>query len=110
MDPVLLSWLQFAFIALAAWMGVLRSLWGPRDWVPFLCAIPLFLASLGGLGASIWPQAVPGVMTIWEASSAHRTQVVFSGALLGIVPIVLAYIAFSYRTFRGKMPAPEASA
>ena len=96
-------------IALAAWIGVLRSLWGPRDWMPFLCAIPLFLASLGGLGTSIWPQAVPGVMTIWEASSAHRTQVVLSGALLGIVPIVLAYTAFSYWTFRGKMPAPEAN-
>jgi cytochrome bd ubiquinol oxidase subunit II len=96
-------------IALAGWIGVLRSLWGPRDWLPFLCAIPLFLASLGGLGASIWPQAVPGVMTIWEASSAHRTQVVLSGALLGIVPIVLAYTAFSYWTFRGKMPAPEAN-
>jgi cytochrome d ubiquinol oxidase subunit II len=48
-------------------------------------------------------------MTIWEASSAHRTQVVLSGALLGIVPIVLAYTAFSYWTFRGKMPAPEAN-
>jgi cytochrome bd ubiquinol oxidase subunit II len=78
-------------IALAAWIGVLRSLWGLRDWVPFLCAIPLFLASLGELGARIWPQAVPGVMTIWEASSAHRTQVVLAGALLGIVPIILAY-------------------
>jgi cytochrome d ubiquinol oxidase subunit II len=96
-------------IALSAWIGVLRSLWGPRDWVPFLCAILLFLACLGGLGGSIWPQALPGIMTIWEASSAHRTQVVLSGALLGIVPIVLAYTAFSYWTFRGKMPAPEAN-
>jgi cytochrome bd ubiquinol oxidase subunit II len=96
-------------IALAAWIGVLRLLWGSRDWLPFLCAIPLFLASLGGLGASIWPQAAPGVMTIWEASSAHRTQVILSGALLGIVPIVLAYTAFSYWTFRGKIPAPEAN-
>jgi cytochrome d ubiquinol oxidase subunit II len=93
-------------IALAAWLGVLRSLRGTRDWLPFLCAILLFLASLGGLGASIWPQIVPGVMNIWDASSENRTQVITLSALAGIVPIILAYVGFSYWTFRGKVGVP----
>jgi cytochrome d ubiquinol oxidase subunit II len=93
-------------LAAAVWVGVLRALWGPREWAPFLLALVLFLTSLGGLGASIWPRAIPGVMTIWEASSQHRTQVIPSGALSAIVPIILAYVGFSCWTFRGKVRVP----
>ena len=100
-----LSLAPLPLIAAAAWVGVLRSLSGPHDWVPFLCAIVLFLASLGGLGASVWPDAIPGVMNIWEAASEQRTQVIAFFAIAGIVPIILAYVGFSYWMFRGKVGA-----
>jgi cytochrome d ubiquinol oxidase subunit II len=92
-------------IAAAAWLGTLRSLSGPYDWAPFLCAILLFLASLGGLGASVWPYAIPGVLSIWGAASEHRTQVISFLAFASVVPIILAYVGFSYWTFRGKVGA-----
>jgi cytochrome d ubiquinol oxidase subunit II len=103
--PHLVSLAPLPLLAAAAWVGVLRSLSGPRDWVPFLCAIVLFLASLGGLGASVWPYAIPGVMNIWDAASEQRTQVISFFAIAGIVPIILAYVSFSYWTFRGKVGA-----
>ena len=103
--PHLVSLAPLPLLAAAAWVGVLRSLSGPRDWVPFLCAIVLFLASLGGLGASVWPYAIPGVMNIWDAASEQRTQVISFFAIAGIVPIILAYVGFSYWTFRGKVGA-----
>jgi cytochrome bd ubiquinol oxidase subunit II len=103
--PHLLSLAPLPLLAAAAWFGVLRSLSGPHDWVPFFCTIVLFLASLGGLGASVWPYAIPGIMTIWEAASEQRTQVIAFFAVAGILPIILAYVGFSYWTFRGKVSA-----
>jgi cytochrome d ubiquinol oxidase subunit II len=99
-DLVRLGWLPG--IAVVACVGLMRSLWGRRDWAPFAWAIVLFAAALGGLAASLWPYAVPGTMTIWQASSTHRTQTIVAGALVIIVPIVLAYMALGYWTFRGK--------
>ena len=103
--PHMLSLAPLPLIAAAAWIGVLRSLSGPHDWAPFLCAILLFLASLGGLGASVWPYAIPGVLNIWDAASEHRTQVISFFAFSGVVPIILGYVGFSYWTFRGKVGA-----
>jgi len=103
--PHMLSLAPLPLIATAAWIGVLRSLSGPYDWAPFLCTILLFLASLGGLGASVWPYAIPGVLNIWDAASEHRTQVISFCAFAGVAPIILAYVGFSYWTFRGKVGA-----
>src|SRR5262249_43598314 len=44
--PHMLSLAPLPLIAAAAWVGTMRSLSGPHDWAPFLCAILLFLASL----------------------------------------------------------------
>jgi cytochrome d ubiquinol oxidase subunit II len=103
--PHMLSLAPLPLIAAVAWVGTLRSLSGPRDWAPFLYAILLFLASLGGLGASVWPYAIPGVLSIWDAASEHRTQVISFFAFAGVVPIILTYVGFSYWTFRGKVGA-----
>jgi cytochrome d ubiquinol oxidase subunit II len=101
----MLSLAPLPLIAAIAWIGTLRSLSGPHDWAPFLYAILLFLASLGGLGASVWPYAIPGVLNIWDASSEHRTQVISFFAIAGVLPIILTYVGFSYWTFRGKVVA-----
>jgi cytochrome bd ubiquinol oxidase subunit II len=101
----MLSLAPLPLIAAAAWVGTLRSLSGPHDWAPFLYTILLFLASLGGLGASVWPYAIPGVLNIWDAASEHRTQVISFFAIAAVLPIILAYVSFSYWTFRGKIGA-----
>lgn len=90
-------------LAASSWVIAWRSLWGKIDWLPFVSTIILFLAALGGLGASIWPAAIPGVISIGDASSSLRTQTIVAAALLLIVPLILAYVGYSYWVFRGKV-------
>ena len=100
--PNTLLLLPLPIVAVAAWFGILSMRWSPREWVPMALALLLFQISLAGLGASIWPAALPGVMTIWEASSMHRTQAIVAGAIVVILPIIIAYIGYGYWIFRGK--------
>jgi cytochrome d ubiquinol oxidase subunit II len=46
-------------------------------------------------------------MTIWQAASPVQSQgFVLVGAII-MIPAVLAYTAYSYRVFRGKVVAGE---
>jgi cytochrome bd ubiquinol oxidase subunit II len=94
-------------IALLAGIGILSMRWSRKEWAPLALALLLFIASLAGLGISIWPAAIPGVMTIWEASSTHRTQVIVAISICLIVPIILSYIVYGYWVFRGKTNRPS---
>jgi cytochrome d ubiquinol oxidase subunit II len=109
------SWPNIALLAplpiaaCVASFGVFATRWSEREWAPLACALILFLISLAGLGASIWPEAIPGVMTIWEAASMPRTQVIVAGAITFIVPVILSYVTYGYWVFRGKTkPSSEA--
>jgi Cytochrome bd-type quinol oxidase, subunit 2 len=86
-------------VALALWTSLRRG----RDWMPFVCALLLFLLSLIGLGISLWPDVVPGRVTIWEAAAPRSSQLFMLVGALVLIPIILAYTAFSYWVFRGKV-------
>jgi cytochrome d ubiquinol oxidase subunit II len=46
-------------------------------------------------------------MTLWEAASAPKSLMfVFVGTVV-VVPVIVAYSAFSYRVFRGKSTSLE---
>ena len=94
-------------VAASVWIGVYITRWSEREWLPFACSLVLFIASLAGLGASVWPSAVPGVMTIWQAVSMSRTQHIVAGAIAVIVPIILMYLGYGYWVFRGKLRPPS---
>jgi cytochrome d ubiquinol oxidase subunit II len=69
----------------------------------------LIVIALGylGLGISLWPNVIPPDIDIWEASSPPSSQgFALVGALL-IIPIILAYTAWSYYVFRGKVQADD---
>jgi cytochrome d ubiquinol oxidase subunit II len=89
-------------VAAAAWLGW-RSLGGRRDGAPFLWALALFGLSLIGLGISIWPDVVPGRLTIWDAAAPHSSQVFMLVGALVLIPLILAYTGWSYWVFRGKV-------
>ena len=60
-----------------------------------------------GLGISLWPNVIPPSISIWEASSPASSQgFALVGALL-IIPVILAYTAWSYYVFRGKVKAED---
>ncbi|MEE1676156.1 cytochrome d ubiquinol oxidase subunit II [Agarivorans aestuarii] len=71
-------------------------------WVPFSLVMLIFLLCFSALGFSFFPDVVPGQMDIWEAASAPESLVVILVGALVVVPVILAYTAFSYWVFRGK--------
>lgn len=80
-----------------------RSLSQRKDAQPFLWALALFGLCLLGLGISIWPYVIPARVTIWEAAAPYRSQLfmLVGGGVL--VPVILAYTAWAYWVFRGKV-------
>jgi cytochrome d ubiquinol oxidase subunit II len=89
-------------VAASAWLGW-RSLGRGRDRAPFLWSLALFGLTLAGLAISIWPDVVPGRVTIWQAAAPHSSQLfMLVGAAL-LIPMILAYTAWSYWVFRGKV-------
>ncbi|WP_432455271.1 MULTISPECIES: cytochrome d ubiquinol oxidase subunit II [unclassified Agarivorans] len=71
-------------------------------WLPFMLVMLIFLLCFSALGFSFFPYVVPGQMTIWQAASAPESLTVILLGAVVVVPIILAYTAFSYWVFRGK--------
>jgi len=71
-------------------------------WLPFLLVVSIFILCFSALAFSFFPEVVPGQMTIWQAAAAPESlSFILIGALV-VVPVILAYTAFSYWVFRGK--------
>ncbi len=92
-------------LSLAAAYGIWRTLDSEREALPFLLSIVLFLFALLGLGITLWPYAVPYSVTLWEAASSTPTLEFLAVGTVIIVPIILAYLAYAHRVFRGKTQA-----
>ena len=108
------QWMTFPNVIVAAPVPALvlvllwalhRSLESQRDFVPFLCAIGLFFLSYIGLAISMWPTMVPPSITIWEAAAPPSTQLFLLIGAAVLIPIILAYTAYGYWLFRGKVTA-----
>jgi cytochrome d ubiquinol oxidase subunit II len=78
-----------------------QVLW--RDGLPFLCALGLFFLAYTGLGISVWPMMVPPEITIWDAAAPRSTQLFMLVGAAVLIPIILAYTAYVYWLFRGKI-------
>ncbi len=84
-----------------------RGLNGHRDLQPFLSALGFFVAGFVGIGISFYPMMVPPSLTI-QAAAAPDESLAF--ALVGaavLIPIILAYTAYTYWVFRGKLDPSE---
>ena len=84
-----------------------RALTQGEDVVPFLCALGFFLLSYIGLGISMWPMIVPPSITIWEAATHPSSQLFLLVGAAFLIPIILAYTAYAYWLFRGKVRPGE---
>jgi cytochrome d ubiquinol oxidase subunit II len=74
---------------------------------PFLAALGLFVLSFIGLGISFYPYIVPGQLTIAEAAAPKESlEFLLVGAVF-LIPIILAYTAYAYWVFRGKIDPSE---
>jgi cytochrome d ubiquinol oxidase subunit II len=89
-------------VGLAAF-GAWRSIGGKREAAPFLWVLALFGLTLAGLAISIWPDVIPGRVSIWEAASPRDSQLFMLVGSAVLIPLILAYTAWAYWVFRGKV-------
>ncbi|MEW6631373.1 MAG: cytochrome d ubiquinol oxidase subunit II [Pseudomonadota bacterium] len=82
---------------------IFRSLAARHDYKPFLFSLVLFFLCFVGLGVSIYPDIVPGRVSIWQAASPESSQLFMLVGVAVLVPIVLIYTAYAYWIFRGKV-------
>ena len=97
-------WILPALALLSAyflWRGVRRR----QEGVPFVATMGLFVFTYLGLLFSKWPYVVPPDYTFRDAASAPESQLFLLIGLLFVIPIVLAYTAWTYWVFRGKASA-----
>lgn len=71
--------------------------------LPFLIALSWFLLGFVGLVISMFPYFVPRQISIWDAAAPYQSQVFMLVGAVIIIPIILAYTAWSYWIFRGKV-------
>ena len=109
-----LRWIRYPGILLTApvplataAIGVLffRAIKQRREAQPFFLALALFGLCIAGLGISIWPDVIPARVTIWQAAAPYRSQVFMLVGAVIMVPVILAYTAWAYWVFRGKVDA-----
>ena len=70
---------------------------------PFVGALGLFVMSYAGIAISLWPMIVPRHYTLAQAAASESTQAFLLVGTLVLLPVILAYTAWSYWEFRGKV-------
>jgi cytochrome d ubiquinol oxidase subunit II len=105
--PVLLG---FGAVAALATLWIVYSLLVGDRRGPFRGGLALFLASFGGLAFSLFPDLVPGRITVMGAASDSNTLVFMLIGIGFVFPIMIGYNLFQYHAFRGEVDVPAADA
>lgn len=56
-----------------------------------------------GLAISMWPDVIPGSVSIFEAAAPRESQIFILIGAAVLIPVILAYTAWAYWVFRGKV-------
>ncbi len=105
--PALVYLSPFPILTLVAAFVLWRGLETRHDSWPFLATIALFTLAFGGLAVSNLPYIVPPTVTVWDAAADPSSQMFTLVGTLVFLPVILAYTAFVYWTFRGKVREGE---
>jgi cytochrome d ubiquinol oxidase subunit II len=89
-------------IAILTWRFV-RSLRRDYELAPFIITLMVFGLSFVGLGISMYPYLIPNSVTLQMAAAPESSQVFMLVGAAVLVPLILAYTAWSYWVFRGKV-------
>ncbi len=91
-----------ALVALAAYV-LFSGLRRRQELSPFLASLALFVLCFVGLLISFFPYLVPTSVTLWEAAAPPSSLGFLLAGAAFLIPIILAYTAYSYWVFRGKI-------
>jgi cytochrome d ubiquinol oxidase subunit II len=87
--------------AIVLWRAVMRR----SELIPFIAAISFFVLGFVGLVIGLWPNLLPPTLSIWDAAAPRSSQVFVLVGLVVLLPVILGYVWWSYRIFRGKVTA-----
>jgi cytochrome d ubiquinol oxidase subunit II len=87
----------------ALYFMLLRNLNLQRDHQPFYWSLAALAATFIFLLASHYPYLIPGAMTLHMAASSANTLEFMLYAVGGLLPLMLAYNAYQYYVFRGRV-------
>ena len=106
--PQILFVAPIPILLLVCAFSLFRSLRDPISaYRPFLSALGLFVLSYIGIGISFYPMMVPPSLTIQEAAAPDSSLAFTLVGAAVLIPMILAYTAYSYWTFRGKVREGE---
>lgn len=94
-------------LVLASGWTMLRVLDANPHASPFVLALFLLFLGYSGLGISLWPNIIPPDISIREAAAPAQSMGFTLVGALFIIPTILAYTAWSYYVFRGKVKPGE---
>ncbi len=77
------------------------------DMQPFLASLGIFLLCYIGIGISFYPYMVPPSLTIWQAAAPDESLAFLLVGALVLLPMIIAYTAYAYWVFRGKVRPEE---
>ena len=104
-------WLFFVLpvptLTLLAAAALVWGLYTKRDWAPFPSTIAIFGLCFAGLGIGIAPYVVPRAITIRDAAAPDSSLMFMLVGALILLPLILAYTAYAYWVFRGKIDPSE---
>jgi cytochrome d ubiquinol oxidase subunit II len=89
-------------ITILTWLFA-RSLRRNHELAPFVITLAVFALSFVGLGISMYPYLIPNSVTLQMAAAPASSQVFMLAGAGVLVPLILAYTAWSYWVFRGKV-------
>ncbi len=92
-----------ALASYVCWQGLETR----HDTRPFMGAIGIFLLGLAGLAISTLPYIIPPTLTVWDAAAHPSSQMFMLYGTAVMLPVILGYTIFVYRTFRGKVREGE---
>ncbi|MGC1495762.1 MAG: cytochrome d ubiquinol oxidase subunit II [Sulfitobacter sp.] len=95
-----------AAVAAASW-ALFTGLNAGRDGQPFLAALSIFAICFVGIGISFYPNIIPPSLTIAEAAAPDESLWFALVGTVVLVPMILAYTAYAYWVFRGKVDPDE---
>jgi len=101
--PNVLATAQVPLLVTLCAAGLFLSLRAAREVLPFLFSLALFALSFAGLGVSLFPFIIPGRLSIWDAAAPHSSQLFMLVGAGVLIPVILAYTAYAYWVFRGKV-------
>ncbi len=105
--PDMIFFVPVPILVLLATFAILRTLKRDAHAGPFVLALFMLFLGYSGLAISLWPNIIPPSVSIWDAASPPESMGFTLVGALFIIPFILAYTAWSYYVFRGKVKAGE---